>query len=135
MANRLMQHELAGRTPGEFAPAVAGLFIKLDTTLSRSFGRQGYQALLARALTLTRATNPVLLGLDLSAGTTAWLPIVERYGQEATGHGAHALLAEIIELLNRFMGPTLAGRLLQGAWPDLLYAPDEPRDPKEAHDR
>jgi hypothetical protein len=109
--------------------------VKLDDSLSRSIGRAGYRALFARALSSARDDHASLRSVS-SDESGHWLRGLDeslaQHDRAAVTEGVVAVLTEIVELLNRFVGGLLALRLLQAAWPDLMSEADETGGKKES---
>jgi hypothetical protein len=87
---------------------------------------EGYRALLARALHLTKTRFPFLEGVQLSNADT----FIEAPGL-AQENPIEVSLAEfighLIALLATFIGDDLTNNLIRGAWPDAPLQRSEPR--------
>jgi hypothetical protein len=119
LARELLTREMQDH---RLVPAAEAVFSRLHESLSRSIGQAGYGALLTRAMSQARERHP---GLDLVAFGSApgpWLPGLDKsvkdFGDAAASEAVVDLLVELIELLSRFVGRTLAERLIQRAWPE-----------------
>jgi hypothetical protein len=100
--------------PEQLAAAADRMCAQLRTGLGRWIGTDGYQALLDRALALTRAQHSVLgsfscLGGD-EQGTAA---AVGAHGAADVAAGMVALVTTVIELLGRIIGDEMAVRLVE----------------------
>lgn len=122
IARWLLSQELQHNGPEDLAAAAEAVCMKLDESLSRSIGRDGYRALYVRALATAREDHTCLIGITCGE-SSSWMRGLDgslaEHGNEAVTEGVIGVLSEIIELLNRFVGGLLALRLLQVAWPDL----------------
>ncbi len=124
-AERLLALEAASRGADKLATAVR-VSERLRRLLGALLGAAGFQALLARAVTLAKAEQPALHTLRVQAdGSLKGL-------DELSGHdGAIVLVAHILGLLVTFVGEALTVRLMNDAWPkarleDLDFDKDEP---------
>ena len=81
------------------------------------------QALIYRALTLTKAEMPrladVTVGKDGSINNLA--EIEPRLSADEAAEGEAVLIGTIVDLLRTFLGETLALRLIQNVWPDASF--------------
>jgi hypothetical protein len=113
-AERMWAHAVGGSTaPAEVADAADLLCVELRDRLGRWIGAGGYRALLERALEGTKLENPVLDGIAFLGGDVSALEAaVRRLGPEAMSAGLVALLAELVELLGRIIGPEMAVQLV-----------------------
>jgi hypothetical protein len=84
-------------------------------------GREGFHALLARALALAKAEHPWLGGVQVdAAGSLAGLEAALAVGEPADADaGAAAVLAHLLGLLVTFIGAGLSRQLVSGAWPEV----------------
>jgi len=86
---------------------------KLKASLTRFAGIEGFTALMRRALALARTEVPSLQAVSVKPdGTVEGL---EGVSAEATV----ALIAQLLALLNLFIGDALTLRLVRDAWPEL----------------
>lgn len=138
VAHRLLEREArALGAPGDLVSAAESVFRRLHEHLSRWFGFEGYDALVARTIDRARVAHPVL-------GSTIAVP-----PEEANGKGReHARLAAIaaslralpdeeadatlvsllgtfISLLGRLVGDEMALQMIVQSFPD-----DGKRDPR-----
>jgi|SRR5579859_4137160 len=103
--------------------AVERVFHKLSHRVARLITPVGCEALLARAVHLSRASFPFLEGIQVTHSTDA---VTLRLGDSATGvapnetcEGFVAVLGSLIALLVSFIGDDLTSRLLCEDWPNL----------------
>ncbi|HTE21054.1 MAG TPA: hypothetical protein VK689_22030 [Armatimonadota bacterium] len=84
-------------------------------------GREGFHALLARALALAKAEHPWLGGVQVDAtGLLAGLEAALAGREPADADaGAAAVLAHLLGLLVTFIGAGLSRQLVSGAWPEV----------------
>ena len=89
---------------------------KLRRPLTTLAGASGFRALLSRALTLAKAQDPNL-------GSVQVRPDGALFGfgdfPDDQGHAGEVLIAQLIGLLETFIGPDLAWRLVADIWPEL----------------
>lgn len=84
-------------------------------------GDVGFRTLLSRALTMAHQRVPWLSAVQVNAeGVLAWSGKMEPPADpDAMGAGSAVLVAELLGLLEGFIGEALALRLLQDVWPKL----------------
>ena len=113
LAGRLLALEAASLTAMD-APAheVVQVCAKLQISLTRFAGPDGFTALLRRALALARADVALLQSVKLTAEDR--LEGLDQAGTEA----AVAIVAHLLGLLATFIGESLTLRLVREAWPD-----------------
>lgn len=103
-------------TPSERLIATDRVCRALASTLSRSFGPYGYQALLARALSQAKGEHPVLAAISIRAPLDPCLEgldeAAEAFGAERATEGVTAVFAGMIDLLGRLIGEDMAVRLV-----------------------
>jgi hypothetical protein len=124
LAFRLFQSETAGASsPSEVQEAARRTFGKLNKHLSSRLGSGGYQALLRRALMLSVADcawlTSVRVGEDGGLEGTDQA-FVDRSISELTD-GYVAIMANLIGLLDTFIGRKLCLRVLHSVWPDWAW--------------
>lgn len=99
--------------PGEVAAAAEQVCGLLRVDLERWIGAEGYQALLDRALVLTRVDHPALTGLTcLGQDGAAMAAAVKRHGADEMVAALVALVAALIGLLGRIIGEEMAVQLV-----------------------
>jgi hypothetical protein len=114
-ARRLWERAAGNGTgPEKLAAAADRMCVELRAGLGRWVGAAGYQALVDRALTMTRAEHPALgsfscLGGDEPATATA----VGAHGAAQVAAGLVAMVTAVIELLGRIIGDEMAVRLVE----------------------
>ncbi len=130
MVRRLLAHEAAEDRGREASlEAAERVLVKLRAHLSRRTGQEGFQTLLARALTLTVTQVPRLSAVQVEAdGSLVGLrdslaPVSseapDSEAQEDAIEGAVALIAHLFGLLVTFIGEDLTLRMLGTLWPGL----------------
>jgi hypothetical protein len=99
----------------------------LRRPLSKLAGSTGFHALLGRALKLAKAQDPHLGAVRLDPdGSLQGLTELGNPNKEQAGV---AVIAQLLGLLDTFIGPDLALRLVADVWPDLpAFAPEEDRN-------
>jgi hypothetical protein len=109
--------------PAGLAAAAERVYRKLSGRLSRSVSPAGSQAILSRALHLTRAEFPFLEGVRAGkAPERCFEGLDERVHHVDVGEARQGLLAvlgTLLDLLVRFIGEELTVRLVRDVWPDL----------------
>lgn len=105
----------------EVAAAARRICDKLTEHLARLVGRGGMGTLLARSLTLTRATFPWVTSVGSAADSPGEVlqACLERQDADAAREALTAFVALFIGLLGRLIGDSLVARLLQELWPAL----------------
>ena len=96
---------------------------KLRGPLAALAGSMGFQALLYRALVLTKAEVPRLASAEIGPdGCLDNLPGIEpRLNADEAAEGEVVLIGNMMDLLCTFLGETLALRLIQDVWPDASF--------------
>jgi len=123
LARRLLMFEADQcPDPKDTAGAEERACRKLRFHLVRLIGREGYFALLTRALALAKAKTPWLSGVTITPdGSLEGLRNAALdQDAESTAEGYVAFLAHIIRLLVIFIGKTLTIRILSEAWPETI---------------
>ncbi len=124
LSRRIVERELAGRAgPAEIAAGIEGVFRQLYQIMATVIGPLGFQAVLTRAVHLTRRDYPGLGACEIACGDTFVMrgisEMIEREGADQAGAAAVALLDHIIALLCSFIGEDLTLRLLRRGWAGL----------------
>ena len=114
LADRMLALEAAEHSEARETGALAvWVCQKLKASLTRFAGIEGFTALMRRALALARTEVPSLQAVSVKPdGTVEGL---EGVSAEATV----ALIAQLLALLNLFIGDALTLRLVRDAWPEL----------------
>jgi hypothetical protein len=100
--------------PEELAAAGDRMCANLRTGLGRWIGTEGYQALVDRALALTREKHPVLGSFSCFGGDEqGTAAAVKTHGANDVAAGLVALVEAVIELLGRIIGDEMAVRLVE----------------------
>jgi hypothetical protein len=126
LARRLLACEaIETDTPTDSADRVLR---RLHKHLASWFGRDGSHAVLARALDRTRADHPALADARLELGGERLLTGAHGQASENNlsdiGAALVALVAAVIGLLTRLIGPDMVMRLVDQVWPGA--ASDKP---------
>jgi len=114
----------ANTDPAVLAEAAALAYAALRQRLTALIGRDGFAALLNRALRLAQIEYPALEAVALDGQSETGLRGIDAVAQ---GHGGcndaagalAAVLAHIIGLLIVFIGEDIAVGLVYDAWPEL----------------
>ena len=97
--------------PGKQSQATVQVTEKLRITLTRFAGRDGFYALLSRALALSKAQVPALQPVKIRAEGSL-------EGFLDNTDGGVVLIAHLLGLLATFIGESITLRLLREAWPE-----------------
>jgi hypothetical protein len=120
---------------GRLAPAAEAVYGRLHESLSGSIGQTGYLALVARAMSNARERHATLALVGLGTPPGPWLPglekSVEHHGDAVATEAVVEIFAELVELLGRFVGRSLAVRLVERAWPEQVQKDKPPRKSEE----
>lgn len=116
--------------PAAIAEVAEHTYTALRRRLIGLIGRDGFAALLNRAVRLARNEYPGLAAITLDNQAATGLRGIREYIQEETDNkaaagGLAAIFAQLISLLVVFIGEDLAVRLVYDAWP---HAADETTD-------
>jgi hypothetical protein len=124
LAQRLLQIRARGeeRDSENLAVTLAWSCEVLCPRLADLVGREGFRALLSRALALAKREPPLLDGVHVGEtgsliGLDAALAGRERAEVEAV---CIAVLGEFLGLLTGLIGVEITRQLVTGAWPDAL---------------
>jgi hypothetical protein len=130
LAARLVAEEVREPAGGEVQNNSASERVcdKLGAQITKLAGAAGYRSLLLRALSLAQAECPQLSSVVvLPDGSLAGLPETTLArgpsGQEEAGT---VLVANLLGLLNLFIGSSLTRQLVGQAWPSVLNPSDIP---------
>ena len=94
---------------------------KLQISLTRFAGADGFASLLRRALALARADVPSLQTVKLKPdGSLEGLEVLAVDATNGGPEAAVAITAHLLRLLVTFIGEPLTLRLVRDAWPDAL---------------
>ncbi len=96
------------------------VFDKLQNYLSKLIGVAGFQALLARALTLAKLEEAELEAVQIQANSRllGFSETASNFSSQIVSNGNVALLAQFIGLLSVFIGESLTLRLVKDVWPE-----------------
>jgi hypothetical protein len=111
-------HSANGKIPEAFP-----VFEKLRPQLTTLMGNGGFRVLLSRALTLARPEAPWLRTVHVKSDGAlgASEEIHAQLSSDAMITGREALLAELLGLLETFIGENLTLRLVLEVWPDAHF--------------
>ena len=121
-ASRLITLEAAEKDASEaIGSTVFPVPEKLRPALSILMGKGGFRALLARALTLAAEEVPWLRTVKVNADGSmeGWAELHARLGPEKFREGRIVLVAQLLGLLEAFIGASLTVRLVSEIWPKL----------------
>lgn len=116
-----------GASPEEAVAAANRIFVALGARLGRWVGGDAFDALLQRALAMSRGDHPVLEHVRWGdAGPGGFEGASEGVTAEAVRDATAATLDALVALLGRFVGEDLAARLvLQDSQPSASDADPE----------
>ncbi len=121
LARRLLAVEAASPcATGAHVHEAVRVCEKLQVSLTRFAGSDGFTSLLRRALALARADVPALQTVNLKPNGS--LDVCEVLAIDATNSGPEAvvaIIAHFLGLLETFIGELLTIRLVREAWPDI----------------
>ena len=102
-------------------PAACLVVEKLRPHLATLMGSVGFRALILRALALTNAEVPWLRAVDINAdGSFEGLDeLISQVDPDEIYEGCVVLFAQLLELLEAFIGAGLTLQLVREAWPKL----------------
>jgi hypothetical protein len=125
LALRLLALEAAGQPADETRTHEAvRVCEKLRVSLTRFAGPDGFAALLRRAVSLARASDPSLSSVQLNPSECMRdLELLAADASEAGTEAAVAIIAYLLELLVTFIGKPLTVRLVRDAWPAAELGP------------
>ena len=119
LARRLLAAEAASQSAvGSHVHEGVRVCEKLQISVTRFAGSDGFASLLRRALALARAENPSLQTVKLKPNGT--LDNCEALAVPAANggpEGAVAIIAHLLGLLETFVGEPFTLRLVRQAWP------------------
>jgi hypothetical protein len=127
-AARLIAHENSG-TKLSGAPTTAAFPVveRLRPRLATLMGSAGFHALLSRALARAEAEVPSLRAVRINAdGSLEGLSELElQVGPQEYAEARVVLLAQLLGLLEAFIGEGLTLRLAREVWPKLTFGNPE----------
>jgi hypothetical protein len=121
LTRRLIAIESARTDPSDaHARGAVRVLEKLRAPLSRLAGAAGFRSLLSRALTLAKAEDASLNGVQVRPDGTLEGPTGDCHGPDAAAgeDGGARVVAYLLVLLVTFIGEPLTLRLVRDAWPD-----------------
>ena len=121
LARRLLAAEAAGEAADARVHEAVRVCEKLQISLTRFAGPDGFTSLLRRALALARAEFPSLQAVNLKSDGS--LEGLDALAVDATGSGpeaAVAIITHFLGLLITFIGAPMTMHLLGEIWPDTL---------------
>jgi len=116
-ARQLLAQEAAGKPSDVSMPAAIRVCEKLRRPLCTLAGATGFHALLGRALTLAKSQDPQLGAVRVQQDGSLEGLSEPRHSQD--GPAGLALIAQLLGLLEAFIGQDLTLRLVADVWPDL----------------
>jgi hypothetical protein len=127
-AGQLLAYEAGAGKPSDVnIPAAIRVCEKLRRPLSTLAGSTGFRALLGRALTLAKAQDPHLGAVRVQPDGSLDGLSAPRSNED--GQAGLALIAQLLGLLNAFIGPDLTLRLVADVWPELpAFEAEEDRE-------
>ncbi len=132
IAQQLICYEATPEAHSELPLSEADRVLEaLRQPLSTLVGFQGYQVLLARALTLARAKDPLLQEATIQPDGS--LSGLSQTNVETSEAGV-ILTAQLLQLLATFIGNELTLRILIGVWPNLTI-PSTASSQEEEHEQ
>ena len=119
----------ANESTGSGDPVAFAICEKLRPQWANLMGTVGFRTLLSRALTSAHGKAAWLRAVRVQEdGVLAWSGKMQAQVSGAEmAVGSAVLLAELLGLLEGFIGDTLAMRMMQDVWPDL------PRNDSDSH--
>jgi len=124
LSRTILEHEIGKReAPDEIAAAIERCFQRLYAELVNLVGHAGYQALLARAVHLTRPEGGPL-EVAIADGTVNVKDLAERVKRDGGPRvidDTTTLLANLIGLLTTFLGEELTMRLVRRIWTEVPH--------------
>ena len=124
-AQRLIAYETRGNKSSRTrAPVAFRVCEKLRPHPATLMGKMGFRSLLSRALALASAEVPWLRAVHVKAdGTLEGLDELEtQVDPEKLAEGGLVLVAQLLGLLEAFIGQNLTLRLLHDVWPKLTLS-------------
>jgi hypothetical protein len=131
VARKLLEQEARELgQPDDLVSAAESVFRRLHDHLSRWFGFEGYDALVARTIDRARVAHPVLRSLDTAIPPKGNGRAREEVRMASIAAALRALppaeaadalvgmLGTFISLLGRLVGDDMAVRLILQSWPD-----------------
>jgi hypothetical protein len=116
IARQLLERETAGVTEAaELGAAMQRACARVSEDLRRSIGNEGYDALLARALAIAEAEQPVLQRIRRVDPTGIHLHVaagVEHHGPTAVHVALESFFARLVEVLSELIGVDMVRNLL-----------------------
>ena len=120
LARRMLAVEAASQSATDaHANEAVRVCEKLEVSLTRFAGADGFTSLLRRALALARAEVPALQSIEVKPDCSILEELAADSSNGAT-EGAVAIIAHLLGLLVTFIGAPLTVRLVGEAWPDAL---------------
>ena len=121
LARRLLAASQTGSSPHVHAAVVVS--DKLQVALTKLAGSEGFASLLQRALVLAtadvRSLQSVKIGADGRLEGFEQL-VADKETGAAGGEAAVAITAQLLGLLETFIGNSLTLKLVREAWPDIF---------------
>ncbi len=108
---------LNARSPADTAAAANQLGLDLRSGLGRWIGEDGYRIMLERAVAQVVVAHPTIVTVASFAPNGTSTPVSRHvpHGPAIVGRGVTALVASLIDLLGRAIGPEMALTLIAHA--------------------
>lgn len=121
IAEQLILYEATAQAGSQLAASAAHRVLEaIRQPLYTLVGVQGYQVLMARALTLAKNKAPILSAVSIRPDGSL-LGFSDLTAQEASEAGI-VLTAQLLQLLATFVGNDLTLHIFMGVWPDLTIS-------------
>jgi hypothetical protein len=133
LAEWLVTSEMAAAQGPLTCPAAAGrVFDKLGHRLAQLITPVGSDALLRRAVHLSRTEFPFLDGVQAAPATDSLIDTLRESASRVEPNQAYKafvmVVGTLVALLESFIGPDLTFRLLRDVWPKLPVTPQSSAD-------
>ena len=120
LARRMLAVEAANKSAADaHVHEAVRVCEKLQVSLTRLAGADGFAALLRRAVALARVEAPALQGIEVKADCSVFEQLAADSRDSATDAGV-AIIAHLLGLLIIFIGASLTMRLVADDWPGAL---------------
>ena len=121
MALRLLAMEAASpRSTDAHVHEAVRVCEKLQISLTRFAGADGFTSLLRRAVALARVEAPALPSSEFKADCSLFEALAAD-SRNGANDAAVAVIAHLLELLVTFIGKPLTVRLMRVDWPDASF--------------
>jgi hypothetical protein len=130
-ARRIIDKELPrGPSPGSRGRAAFRACEQLREPLTAYAGAIGFRSLLRRALSLARAEEPWLVALQVNDAGVVIFPanFESALDSKAAARAGEALVEQLLQLLETFIGQALTLRLVYEVWPTAVAKASKTRE-------